>query len=124
MGHPATCFAQDDNYIVPKPHRAFDCLFVFPEGYAAQEAGFVGDDLYVFGWGEVDFFGVAAAEVEVIPVEGVGGLLDGFLQKFVPVLLAVFFEAALAEVVLVGLLLPGVVAELEAGAEPAVCKEG
>jgi hypothetical protein len=29
----------------------------------------VGDDAYVFGWGEEDLLGVAAAEVEVIPVE-------------------------------------------------------
>ena len=37
----------------------------------------------------------------MIPVEELGGLLDGFLQELVPALFAVLVEAAPAQVVLV-----------------------
>ena len=93
---------------------------VFPQRHAAQQAGFVGDDLDVFGQLEFDLLGVAAADVEVVPVERCRGLRNGFLEELVPRLLAVFIEAAAADVVLVGVLLPGMMAEFEAGAKPAV----
>ena len=82
-------------------------LFVIaPEGDAAEDAFAVGDDADVFGGSEFDLLGVAAAEVEVVPVEGGLGLRDGFEEHFVPVLLAEAIEAAAADVVLVGEFLP------------------
>ena len=72
---------------------------------------------------EVDLFGVAAAQVEVVPVEELLRLIEGFPDQLVPALLAVAVEAAAADVVLVGFLLPGVVAEFEAGAKPAAGEE-
>ena len=63
---------------------------------------FVGDDFYVGAGGEGDFLGVAAADVEVVPVEGGVGLVDGRLEEFVPGFFAELVEAAAAEVVLVG----------------------
>ena len=65
------------------------------------------------GRANVDLLGVAAAQVEVVEVEGEADLFDSFEHVLVPTLLAQFVEAAAPNVVLVGLLLPGVVAELE-----------
>ena len=78
-----------------------ELLPLTPQRYAAQKACFVGNDFDILAGLEVDLLGVAAAEVEVVPVEELGGLLDRFLQQLVPVLLAVLVEAAPAEVVLV-----------------------
>jgi len=99
---------------------------VAPEDDAAEEADLVGDDADIGAEGEGDLFGVAAADVEEVPVEGGLGLLDGGFDEVIPAGLAEFVEAAAADVVLVGhaLFAPGVVAEFEAGAEVAVGEEG
>uniref|UniRef100_E6QP39 Uncharacterized protein n=1 Tax=mine drainage metagenome TaxID=410659 RepID=E6QP39_9ZZZZ len=69
-------------------------------------------------------FCVAAADVEEVPVEELGGLGDGLGNELVPLFFAVFVEAALAEKVFVGeSFTPGVVGELEAGAEMSVGEE-
>src|ERR1035437_39466 len=99
---------------------------IAPQDYAAEEAGLVGDDTHILAGLEEDFFGVAAAQVELVPVEELFGLLDGRFKEVVPAGLAEAVEAAAADVVLVGhaLLAPGVVAQLEAGNKVAVGEEG
>src|SRR5271157_5905909 len=99
---------------------------ILPEEDAAEQAALVGDDGDVFGELEGDFFGVAAAQVEVVPVEEHFGLLDGGFEELVPAGLAVLVEAAAAEGVLVvhALLAPGMEAQLQAGDEVAIGKEG
>src|ERR1700689_3697995 len=77
-----------------------------PEGYATEKAGFVRDDLYIFAGLEFDLLGIAATEVEMVPVEQTCGLIDSFLEELVPYLLTVLIQAAAAEVVLVGVLAP------------------
>ena len=106
------------------PIDVLDSVPLTPESDAAKQAGFVGDDLHIFAGLEVELLGVAAAEVEVIPVEEFCGLFDGILHQLVPVLFAVFVESATAEEILVGFALaPGMVGELEAGAETATGEE-
>jgi len=63
-----------------------------PEGYAARYAELVGDDGDIRARVEGDFLGVAPANVEVVPVEGGGGLRDGLLDELVPGLLAKFVK--------------------------------
>src|SRR5579859_812857 len=93
-----------------------DLIPLAPEDYAAEDSFFIGDDGYIRAGVDGDLFGVAAADVEVVPVEGGGGLRDGVFEEAVPRLLAEFVETAAAEVVLVGFALPGMMAEFEAGA--------
>jgi len=100
-------------------------LFPFsPEGDAAEKAGFIRDDGDVGRKLEVDFLGVAAAEVEVVPVEEVQGLIDGFTEELIPALPAKFVEASAPEIVLVFTVpFPGVVTEFEPRAEAPIGKE-
>src|ERR1700721_587710 len=95
-----------------------------PESNPAEEAGFVGDDLYIFAGLEVELLGFAAAEVEMIPVEEVLGFFNGVLHKLVPMLFAVFIETAAAKEILIGFAFaPGMMRELEARAEAAIGEE-
>ena len=71
-------------------------LLLPPQIHAAQDAIAVRHDGDVFRKLEVDFFSVAAAQVEMVPVEGGCRLLDGLAETLVPLLLAVFVEAATA----------------------------
>src|SRR5215469_17328388 len=86
---------------------------VAPQCDAAEEASLIRNDGHVLGQFKVDLFRVAAAEVEAVEVERVLDLRDGFLQVLVPALLAVLIDAAAPDVILVGVLLPRVVAEFE-----------
>ena len=106
------------------PTDVLDSIPLAPESDAAEQASFVGDDLHIFARLEVELLGVASAEIEVIPVEEFCGLFDGILYQLVPMLSAVFVETAAAKEVLVGFALaPGMVGELEAGAETATGEE-
>src|ERR1017187_2415830 len=116
--------AQSTSNDPPDGHRGSLLLPLPPQRDAAEDAGLVGDDLYVLAGVEGDFFCVATADVEVVPVECGRGLSDGLFEELVPGLLAELVEASAAQVVLVGLAFPGVVAEFKAGAEPAVGEKG
>src|SRR6266567_1057265 len=59
----------------------------------------------------------------MVPVEGVGSLRNHLLQKLVPALLGIFVEATAPNVVLVGVLLPRMMSELQPRAEPAPGEE-
>jgi hypothetical protein len=76
-------------------------LPITPQSYPSEQACFVGNNLYVLAWLKGDFFCVAAAEIEMIPVKQLEGLIDRLLQQLVPALLPVFVEAAASEIVLV-----------------------
>src|ERR1700679_2809403 len=99
---------------------------VLPEINAAQQPALVGDDLYVFRGQEFDLFGVAASEVEMVPVKQSFGGLDSVLEEFVPLLLAEFVQAAATEIVLVrhAPLTQDVVANFKARAEVPVGEQG
>ncbi len=92
-------------------------LFVIaPEVDSAEDAFFVGDDADVFGWGEEDFFGVAAAEVEVVPAEELDAVCVMASSRYLfQRLFAELIETAAADVVLVGFFAPGMVAQFEDG---------
>ena len=59
MGEEESLILWDDLSSVP----------LAPESDATEQAGLVGDDFHIFTGLEVDFLGVAAAEVQVVPVE-------------------------------------------------------
>src|SRR5580698_7207401 len=88
--------------------------FVAPQNHAAQDSQLIGNDANVFRDLECDLLGVAAAQVEEVVVEQRVDLLDGFLQPDIPLVLAVLVEPTPPEVVLVGVLAPWVMPDLEA----------
>src|SRR6476469_9151124 len=88
-----------------------------PKRYTAQQSGLVRNNLNVLARLEVDLLGVAAAKIEMVPVEELVGLLNRRLQQLVPTLLAVFVQTAAAKIILIlTILQPGMVAEFETGA--------
>jgi hypothetical protein len=66
--------------VCSRPGEGSDFLLpLAPQRHAAKQPGFVGDDLDILPGLEVDFLGIASAEVKVIPVEEFGCLFDRFL---------------------------------------------
>src|SRR6516165_9644319 len=101
-------------------HTPYSLILGSPQRQSAQQSCFVGDDLDVFAGLELNLFRVAAAQVQMVPVEGLLRLFDGLLQQFVPPLLSVLLQAAAAKVVLIfAAFFPRMMAKLEAGAEAA-----
>src|ERR1700679_625279 len=91
---------------------------VLPQHHAAQQTGFIRYNRRIFWQVEVNLFAIPAANVEVVPVEGVRRLLNSFLQIFVPLLLSVFIQPAASDVILIGRLLPRMVAKFQPWTEP------
>src|SRR3974377_708567 len=97
--------------------NAYSLLPISPQCQSTQQSCLVGDDLDVLAGLEIDLLRVAAAEIQMVPVEELLGLFDRFLQQFVPTLLSVLLQAAAAKVVLIfAAFFPRVMAEFKTGA--------
>src|ERR1700744_3678094 len=92
-------------------------LPISPQSHRPEQTLLIGNYLDVGTVLERYFFGVAAAQVQNVPVKGCSGLRDGSLQQLVPSPFAIFIEPAPSQIILIGFFAPWMVPKFKTGTQ-------